>query len=1104
MSHLIDRYNPSTLKDSYLDPEEREDLFNILLELRALLRNLQWYAEVNKRGFVKILKKIDKKVHVHTQTRYLNSKVLILPFANASSVNHKLTLANNFIDELSLLADANSLNTNNDETSSISSYSSLGVPELNGLSLKEITATSNIHLTALRQLLPSDDSAKLKELIESFRPSPEVLLAVLYKAISYPSLKCIAVLLDSVPSLRDPSDLNGRNLIHKLVIAHSRRLVSNGGAGSSSMSLPLPKPVSGSATPTSNNSEQQFNGSLYISPAVPPAASGTHSSRAGQDGVNSSDDTNVLVFILDHLRPALSQALVAKDSFKKTPLHYSAQYGLKVLTKVLVQYIKKWELVDPTSPFFGPLWQDSDHTIPIQLSVKGDHPLTSEILLNAMIKSQVQQIPNTLHVATRLGSKPLLKVLLDYGLDVNQIADSSSNETCLYTAAKLNLPEIVSLLLSVNADTEIREKTYGWTPIFAAAIEGFQDVAKILVEHGADISKFDYSGWNAQEHACLRGHIYLLDLLQPNETPSLLFGSNTDLNVTASGAATDNNEPSLTKSPDSIMSKTSTPERSKSPLSNPQSTVDPIKTFGHRYLQEKSMVLVNLGSMDTREKRPAIQLDYVPASKASSTQLDTALSLIISAKNCEGEPVVIDLPLGEGQQAEQYSFYSNNPSNATLFFDLVPTYSGNKSKILGRAVALLSDLVNKVGENKTSLFRTITLPILETTTLEVLGKVRFQFLIIDPFHHPNMGIAKSPTYWKSLITTRVIGHRGLGKNSLSTGSLQLGENTLESFIAAANLGASYVEFDVQLTKDLVPVIYHDFLVGETGIDIPMHSLTLEQFLNISEMQNQRKEVSNFGRTHSPQPRKLAMNPSRSPSIDPVSARERTRSVSLYGTDDDYSLMEQRMKFTRDYKMRGFKANVRGHSIQAPFTTLEEVFKTLPKNVGFNIECKYPTLDESQLEDMDNMAIELNKWVDVVLNTAYTHGQGRDIIFSSFHPEICIMLSLKQPSIPVLFLTEAGTSPMMDLRTTCLQEAIRLARRWDLLGIVSECTPIIRCPRLVSAVKDSGIVCVTYGAMNNNPANARLQMKHGVDAVIVDSVLAVRKGLTEQIKEDRSD
>lgn len=34
--------------------------------------------------------------------------------------------------------------------------------------------------------------------------------------------------------------------------------------------------------------------------------------------------------------------------------------------------------------------------------------------------------------------------------------------------------------------------------------------------------------------------------------------------------------------------------------------------------------------------------------------------------------------------------------------------------------------------------------------------------------------------------------------------------------------------DVQLTRDLVPVIYHDFSLSESGTDIPIHDLTLEQ------------------------------------------------------------------------------------------------------------------------------------------------------------------------------------------------------------------------------------------------------------------------------------
>ncbi|KAK2589395.1 Glycerophosphocholine phosphodiesterase, partial [Conoideocrella luteorostrata] len=40
--------------------------------------------------------------------------------------------------------------------------------------------------------------------------------------------------------------------------------------------------------------------------------------------------------------------------------------------------------------------------------------------------------------------------------------------------------------------------------------------------------------------------------------------------------------------------------------------------------------------------------------------------------------------------------------------------------------------------------------------------------------------------------------------------------------------------DVQVTKDFVPVIYHDFLVSETGLDSPMYTLSLAQYPMRSE------------------------------------------------------------------------------------------------------------------------------------------------------------------------------------------------------------------------------------------------------------------------------
>lgn len=180
-------------------------------------------------------------------------------------------------------------------------------------------------------------------------------------------------------------------------------------------------------------------------------------------------------------------------------------------------------------------------------------------------------------------------------------------------------------------------------------------------------------------------------------------------------------------------------------------------------------------------------------------------------------------------------------------------------------------------------------------------------------------------------------------------------------------------------------------------------------------------------------------------------------------------MDERMKHTRDFKEKGYKANSRGNFIQAPFATLEDLFRQLPEHIGFNIEMKYPMLHESEEHEMDTYAVELNSFCDTVLQKVYDMaGDQRDVIFSSFNPDICLCLSFKQPNIPILFLTDAGTCPVGDIRASSLQEAIRFASRWNLLGIVSHAEPFVNSPRLVKVVKQQGLVCVSYGVENNDP------------------------------------
>lgn len=82
----------------------------------------------------------------------------------------------------------------------------------------------------------------------------------------------------------------------------------------------------------------------------------------------------------------------------------------------------------------------------------------------------------------------------------------------------------------------------------------------------------------------------------------------------------------------------------------------------------------------------------------------------------------------------------------------------------------------------------------------------------------------------------VIGHRGCGMNGLETTDME--ENTISSFREAYIRGAKWVELDVQLTKDGIPVIFHDFRVRTEDGHRDIDKITLHEFLSLVGNQNE--------------------------------------------------------------------------------------------------------------------------------------------------------------------------------------------------------------------------------------------------------------------------
>lgn len=1002
---------------------------------------------MNRRGFLKITKKLDKKVpNACAQKRYLASKVDPKPFAANTSMTVAMTKIN---DWLSILGETKA--KDDAESSSIHS-----VHSMKRVSSRSILNLPRGLLDTVDQAVRADDVPILKETLLEVNLDPDdpamqkLFINLLQRAISCKSKLSIKYLLKEIKTLDETDDINERNCLHRLVISIGR-------AKSAKF-----QDKEASATSLIEDGRLQ-----YITPAASPPG-GPAPSKLKESTLLSMDDEHVrlLAYVLDSLEVRQRVALTSKDAFGRLPLHYAAQFGFVVICELVMKHMQDWGQFNVERGIDAPEWQDKEGLAPLHLSVIGGHPLTTQALLKgenwkgqndrkAAMRRDVSKSSAVLALATKYNFKLIVKLLVDAGVDINWQDDTG--ETALHVAARFGHEECAEILLAgtndQKADFELVEKTYSWTPLHVACVDGHLSIVELLLRAGAEINRYDASGWTAKEHAALRGHMAIAQRLAEAVQDVSATGSTTDSDDSVNPSRS---SPPVVSSMDALRS-----QFPHTPVEKPE----PVKSFGHRYLTNESMILVSLGSMDMRKDVPAVKLDRIPIAKAFSTQLDTALSVVVTAVGANGEPTIIDLPVQDNISTEPIVFTAVDASKVQLYFDIVPTYAGNKDSKVGRGVAVLSSVKQAIGLKRMNLHGDVSVPIMGTN-LDVIGCVNFNFLIITPFSHPNMEVKKTQTYWRKLSTTadlsstKIIGHRGLGKNVTSNKSLQLGENTLQSFIAAANLGANYVEFDVQLTKDHVPVIYHDFLVSETGIDAPVHALTLEQFLHVNSA--------------SPRISRPPSPPKDSPQMRILRGMDRQRSLSMGHALHDFDMAE-RMKHTRDFKVKGFKANSRGNFIQEPFATLEQLFRKLPETVGFNIEMKYPMLHESEEQEMDTFAVELNSFVDTILTKVYDLGNKREIIFSSFNPDICLLLSFKQPNIPILFLTDAGTSPVGDVRASSLQEAIRFASRWNLLGVVSAAEPLCNSPRLVKVVKEQGLVCVSYGVLNNDPE--KVQVSH---------------------------
>lgn len=382
----------------------------------------------------------------------------------------------------------------------------------------------------------------------------------------------------------------------------------------------------------------------------------------------------------------------------------------------------------------------------------------------------------------------------------------------------------------------------------------------------------------------------------------------------------------------------------------------------------------------------------------------------------------------------QFDFYLHHRS------DPAPPYP----KLMGSAYVLPVNLTNTSGRKVMPINGSSNRPI---------GQLTVEYLIVKPMSKQlcDMRVSYSRK-WKHTRRPLDVGHRGLGSTYNMRECSTARENTIESLSEAIAHGADYVEFDVHLSKDLVPVIYHDFNVCLTlrqkqsddieYFEIPVGDLNMKQ-LQMLQVEHVSEKLK-----------------------DP-SERQSMCTLPLYKVDPR----------------------------QQPFPSLRQCFEQIDEIAGFNIEVKYPLLMQTgEMEEGMLNLMDLNVYLDVILAEILQYASKRMIVISCFNPDACLMMRLKQNRYPVIFLCQGANDiypPYDDIRTRSLQNSFSFARAERLLGVAPFSAELLQHVEMISWAKKFGLVIFTWGEMNNNMETIDELKSLGVDAVIFDRIHEIK-------------
>jgi len=269
-------------------------------------------------------------------------------------------------------------------------------------------------------------------------------------------------------------------------------------------------------------------------------------------------------------------------------------------------------------------------------------------------------------------------------------------------------------------------------------------------------------------------------------------------------------------------------------------------------------------------------------------------------------------------------------------------------------------------------------------------------------------------------------------------------------LTISSLQGNYLYVVIQVTRDLHPVVYFDWLLPGIEFELGVADVTLAQFEALAE--------------------KLGRN-----------------DVAAGNTVGDWA-----------------------GSVSRSMISLDKLLKVLPLDINTAFDLAYPS--QTTRASLSIRRLDLNSFVDSVLQTIFnvsdlleTPDIRRKLTFISFSSDVCSALNWKQPNYPVFFGCICGKdglhlpSPTAwgsgnNLRRmSCVGVAIEFAKANNLLGIFVDSDLLVEVPSLIDGIRSVELLVGVHGASEKLAQGNTGVMSDGdcslVDASIRDGVIS---------------